>query len=91
MLETTPAEARRLLGPERRCITDPRRSRRQLYIRLETWLAREAWATFNNLGEREDELAQRLGAEVHYIQHLRKKRPGPCSRCPEWVRARFGR
>lgn len=54
-----------------RCITDPARSRRQLYIRLETWLSRFMWEAFRAGRELE---AQRLTAEVYYIRHLHKGR-----------------
>jgi hypothetical protein len=75
---------------ERICITDPLRSRRRLYIRLETWLARAAWEAYN-VAPRKELLAECLSAEVHYIQHLRKKRPAPCPACPLWIRARLER
>jgi hypothetical protein len=79
-----------LPAPERICITDPKRSCRRLYVRLETWLARAAWEAYN-VPPRREVLAQRLSGEVHYIQHLRKKRPAPCPACPLWLRDRLAK
>jgi hypothetical protein len=65
--------------PARRCITDRRRTRRELYIRLETWLARIQWETFGagNFSE-----ADAVRAVLHFVHHLRTGRP-PCPICPQ--------
>jgi len=60
------------------------RSRRQFYIRLETWLSRFGWEEF---GAGHGLAAELILGEVHYIRHLRLKRP-PCERCPLWVQLR---
>lgn len=77
----------RLELPPPRCITDPRRSRRELYIRVETWIARFVWESVRAGRGLEAEL---LAADLHYIRdHLRKKRAGPCETCPLEIRARL--
>jgi hypothetical protein len=88
MLETRDPHDSIFLEPI--CITDPCRSRRRLYVRLETWLARAAWEAYN-VPPRRELVASRISAEVHYIQHLRKKRPAPCPACPLWIRERLER
>jgi len=68
------------------CITDPRRSHRNLYIRLETWLSRALWDGLGSV----DPFGYRAAVwgEMHYIRHLRKKRP-PCPACAAWTLRRF--
>lgn len=79
----------RLELPPPRCITDRSRSRRSLYIRLETWLARLVWEAVAAGRGIEAEL---IGAELHYIRdHLRKKRRGPCELCRCDMLERFER
>lgn len=81
------------------CISDPRRSMRQLYLRLETWLSRFWWEAFregqafvasNATGGDGHKLIESwlIGTELHYIRHLRRNRR-PCEQCQKWIAERL--
>lgn len=67
----------RRLPSEPVCITDPRRGRREFFIRLETWLAREVYESLRAGRGLEAEL---IFQDLHYARHLRTHRP-PCPMC----------
>jgi hypothetical protein len=76
------------------CITDPRRSRRSIYLRLSVWLSRAMWDAYFFGKEEVDayivlEQVKRLTGELHYIQHLRRGQRGPCELCSRFTVERF--
>jgi hypothetical protein len=83
---TTISEAENPIDLSRRCVSDPRRSLRQLHNRLETWIARFAWEAHH---ERRFLEAELLLEHLHYLIHLRKKKRESCPRCTVWVRSQL--